>query len=98
MSLPWILVPQAQAEADDSFDHYERQQPGLGVDFFAAVRDTLQTISVTPQMFAVVHRDIREAPVRKFPFCIYYRVKPSSIRVVSVFHTSRDPQVWQGRR
>jgi toxin ParE1/3/4 len=42
--------------------------------------------------------DIREALLTKFPFCLYYVIESDRIEIISVFHTSRDPQVWQGRR
>jgi toxin ParE1/3/4 len=98
MSLPYILIPQAQMEFDESFDHYERERPGLGVEFLSAIRTMLQHIAANPQFYAVVHRNVREAIVPRFPFCIYYVHRSTCIRVLSIFHTSRDPQVWQGRR
>jgi plasmid stabilization system protein ParE len=39
--------------------------------------------------------DVRRAIVQGFPYIIVYRVTAQSIRVVSVFHTSRDPSAWQ---
>jgi hypothetical protein len=35
--------------------------------------------------------------VRGFPYCVYYREESSLVRVLSVFHTSRDPSIWQSR-
>ena len=31
------------------------------------------------------------------PHCVYYREESSLVRVISVFHTSRDPAIWQFR-
>jgi plasmid stabilization system protein ParE len=42
-------------------------------------------------------RDIREAIVRRFPYCVYFRVRHGRLIVLSVFHTSRDPSTWQSR-
>ncbi len=41
--------------------------------------------------------EIREAIVSRFPYCVYYRVKRKRILITAVFHTSRDPAVWQSR-
>jgi toxin ParE1/3/4 len=98
MGLTDELIPQAQEELDASFDHYEQEKPGLGVEFLIAIRTMLENIATNPLLYAAVHRNVRETIVPRFPFCIYFIVKPSRIRVVSIFHTSRDPQVWQGRR
>ena len=32
-----------------------------------------------------------------FPYCVYYREEPGRVLVLAVFHTSRDPTVWQSR-
>jgi toxin ParE1/3/4 len=48
-------------------------------------------------MYPEVLEDVREAPVVGYPYCIYYREEPGQLFVLSVFHTSRDPAVWQRR-
>ena len=50
-----------------------------------------------PKRYPIILRDIREAPVRRFPYCVYYRVRQARLIVLSVFHTSRDPTEWQSR-
>jgi plasmid stabilization system protein ParE len=40
---------------------------------------------------------VRCALVRRFPYAVYYRVEPERIVVIAVFHTKRDPGVWQSR-
>ena len=42
-------------------------------------------------------RNVRRGVVRGYPYCIYYREEPTQVRVLSVFHTSRDPTIWQSR-
>jgi len=65
--------------------------------FGAEVQAVLDTIAGRPDRYPVVVRDVREAPVARFPYCVYYRVRPGRVVVISVFHTSRDPAVWQSR-
>jgi toxin ParE1/3/4 len=64
----------------------------------AEVQQVLDTIAAQPDRYPVVSGDVREAPVSRFPYCVYYRGKPDRIVVIAVFHTSRDPAIWQGRR
>ena len=92
-----VLRPPARAGFDEAGDWYERQRPGLGPAFAAAVQEVFNRIAAQPQLHPVVLRDIRRAVVRGFPYCVYYRERPSTVVVLSVFHTSRDPSVWQGR-
>ena len=97
MSLPVVLRDEAQAEFDDAFDYYEGQQPGLGVDFMVRVQQVFDRISANPRMHRVVLGDIRKAIVTRFPYCVFYRPDPGRVEVIAVFHTSRDPAIWQGR-
>ena len=97
MSLPIVVRQLAQAEFDTSVAWYDTQQAGLGDDFAEAVQQTLDTIAANPKRYPEVYGEAREAAVAGFPFCVYYRVRPNRVVVLSVFHTSRDPSVWQGR-
>jgi plasmid stabilization system protein ParE len=76
---------------------YDEQVVGLGADFEACIEQKLLSIREHPKSFSVVHRDIREAVGRRFPYAIYFRLNERGIRVLSVFHTSRNPAHWQSR-
>lgn len=97
MSTPVILRRLAQAEFDDAADWYEQRQTGRGGLFTAAVSRVLAEIAANPDLFPEVHGDVREALVPGYPFAIYYQIEPARILVLAVFHTSRDPAIWQGR-
>jgi toxin ParE1/3/4 len=97
MSLRIILRAEAEAEFDEAFDFYEARRAGLGPEFMAAVQKVLDTIAVSPRIHAIVFNDVRKGIVRGFPFCIFYRVLTDSIDVLAVFHTSRNPKLWQRR-
>ena len=98
MTLPIVMRRQARAEYDAAVDWYrEQQRPGLDMRFISAVNEVLQLIREMPEVYRVVFRDIRQALVPGFPYCIHYRVRRSSIAVLSVFHTSRNPSAWQSR-
>lgn len=97
MSLPLVFRPVAQAEFHAAAAWYEGQRPGLGSDFVAEVQQVLDNIANQPDRYPIASGDVREAPVARFPYCVYYRVKPNRAVVIAVFHTSRDPSIWQGR-
>ncbi|MBI1832656.1 MAG: type II toxin-antitoxin system RelE/ParE family toxin [Planctomycetes bacterium] len=92
-----VFRPAADAEFCESAEWYEAQRPGLGIQFIDHVQQALDKIAEDPLRNPAVLRDIREAVVGKFPFAIYYRVKPDRIVILAVFHCSRDPAIWQGR-
>ena len=57
----------------------------------------LDRVAAQPDFYAAVWNDVREALVPGFPYCVYYREEPGRVLVLSIFHTARDPSVWQGR-
>jgi plasmid stabilization system protein ParE len=97
VSLPVVLRDEAQAEFDEAFDYYEAQQAGLGVDFLTRVQRVFDRIAANPLMHGVVLSDIRKAVVSRFPYCVFYRPHADRIEVIAVFHSRRDPSIWQGR-
>jgi plasmid stabilization system protein ParE len=97
MSLPVVLRAEAQAEFDEAFDYLEAQHAGLGVDFAARVQQVFDRVGANPLMHRVVLDDVRKAVVTRFPYCVFYRPHADRIEVLAVFHSSRDPSIWQAR-
>lgn len=98
MSASVIIRPAAQAELADAAAWYERQRAGLGDSFTEAVQEVIDEIAANPLRYADVFNDVREAQISAFPsYCVYYQSRGNRVVVISVFHTSRDPSVWQSR-
>jgi toxin ParE1/3/4 len=90
-----VLRTIARKEYDEAGDWYEARRRGLGVSFTEAVELVLDQIATQPDFYAIVQDDTREAVVRGFPYCVYYCEEVTQVIVFAVFHTSRDPAVWQ---
>ncbi len=97
MTLPFSFRRLARRELDEAGDWYEQERPGLGLEFFGEIERLLSLIAAEPQQFPVVYRDLRKAVARRFPYCIYFREKPRRIVVLAVFHSARNPAIWQQR-
>jgi toxin ParE1/3/4 len=91
------LRDQARREFDAAANWHEQRRRGLGKAFTRAVDAVFREIRKNPARFGRAFQDIREAVVRGFPYCVYYREEDTGIVVLSVFHTSRDPSIWQSR-
>ena len=98
MSLRLVFRSVAQVEFDHAARWYEDQRRGLGADFVSEVQLVLDTIANHPAQFPLADGDVRGAWVSRFPYCIYYRVKPDRAVIIAVFHTSRAPSLWKGRK
>ena len=97
MSLPVRLRALARAEYDTAADEYERRVAGLGARFTAAVDAVLARIGDFPEMYAILRRDVRAAPVRKYPFVMLYRVLDDEVEVIGVIPAKSNPATWQDR-
>ena len=94
---PLVLRHEAEIDLYEAVVYYERRKNGLGRRFLDAVHETFRRIQRRPTLRAPMHADVRRAPVRRFPYGVYFRVEPERLLVVAVLDARRDPSVWQSR-
>lgn len=97
MSLRLIVRPEAEQEMEEAFEWYEERVPGLGSDFLLCVDATLNSIARQPQQYPHVHRVVRRALTRRFPYEVFFVDDAERVVVLSVFHAKRNPKRWQER-
>ena len=97
MSVPAVYLPQAEDDVAAAHAAYEQQQAGLGDRFVEELRDQVDRIRLNPQLYGVSHRDIRGAPLHRFPYVVYYRPEPTRVLVIAVQHGRRSSRGWQGQ-
>ena len=88
----------ARADMAEAFAWYEGRRAGLGQEFLDAAAASFASIEVQPQIFSLAVDDIRMAPLRRFPYVVYFVALPRHTSVLAVIHGRRDPRVWQSRR
>lgn len=71
---------------------YETQKTGLGVEFRSEVSGVIDRLAATPLIYQFVHRDIRRAIVRRFPYLIWYRVAAETVIVLACTYAGGDPE------
>jgi plasmid stabilization system protein ParE len=94
---PVIFTQRARTELIDAQDWYENEAAGLGRRFREAVDAVVQCIIANPRQFPVVHKNIRRALSRRFPYALMFIVDDATLTVIACFHGSRDPAHWQRR-
>jgi toxin ParE1/3/4 len=92
-----VLRDEAELEFDEAFDWYQNLGTKLGIKFVEEVQKTFDRISLNPLMHSIVFADVRKAVVRKFPYSVFYRSQDDRVEVLAVFHSSRNPEIWQAR-
>ena len=91
------FLPEADTELLEAARWYREQSPGLDHEFMRCVDDALSTLGRLPKIFPVVHRQLRRALVRRFPYAIFFEVRGDDVVVYAVFHLSRNPRRWKKR-
>ena len=88
-----IFSSKAEKEIVKSWIWYEDRQRGLGDRFLKEIKARIHTIEKAPDKFPTRFKSYKETQVPVFPFLIIYRInnKKRLIRIVSIFHTSRNP-------
>jgi plasmid stabilization system protein ParE len=92
-----LFRPEAAEELVDAHSWYEARIAGLGDEFLRAVEACLASIKRGPPLYPVIHKDIRRALLRKFPYGIFYIFNETEIVILACFHARRDPRKWKQR-
>lgn len=91
------LTAAARADIDDALQWYEAHAPEIIPQFRQALRAVVERIGHDPHQFPPTPHDTRRAMLRRFPYLVIFRETDEACFVVAVFHTSRDPRIWEGR-
>jgi plasmid stabilization system protein ParE len=97
MSRRIVFRDSARIEIDEAAEWFERQNVGLGGEFFDAVSASIEAIRDNPLQYQRVFKDRRRAVVPRFRFNLIYLVTDDEIIIVACLHGRRDPQRWTRR-
>ena len=91
-----FLAP-AEMELIDASSYYNIQSEGLGFEFAAEVKKTIERIIQHPEAWTKLSKRTRRCRTNRFPYGVIYQIKEETILIVAVMHLSRDPQTWEAR-
>lgn len=91
------LSDEAEADLDDSYNYYNEISFSVADTFIKQIGLSFDFIKQNPEVSPVILRSLRKFVVVRFPFVIYYRLIEETIQVVAIFHTSRNPKIWNER-
>ena len=91
------LSDEAEFDFDKLYEFYYDGSSKVAETFLDRINLCFENIKQNPNSFPIIHKDLRKYVVKKFPFVIYYRIIDTVIQVIAVFHTSRNPEIWNDR-
>lgn len=95
---PLLLRDEARKDLFEAFQWYEGRRAGLGSEFERAVSRTLAEIEDNPAQYPVSVADVRKAPLKRFPYVVYYVLLDEGTSVIAIMHSRRHPRTWQERQ
>ena len=91
------FLPPAKAELMDAISYYNMQSEGLGYEFAAEVKRTIERIIQYPDAWFNLSKRTHRCRTNRFPYGIIYQVRKESLLIVAVMHLSREPETWKLR-
>ncbi len=89
MNYEIIFRVEAERDLEEISSYYNNILPVLTERFFIEFFETLEYIEQNPRLFQVRYREIRIAPLYKFPYGIHYREVKDKVVIFRVLHTKR---------
>lgn len=94
---PLIVRPKAAFELDAAFAYFEQERPGLGHAFLLAVDSAFATLRANPEIGRAITPRIRRSLLRRFPYGVFYSLRPNAIVVLAVLDLRQSPRRWPRR-
>ena len=99
MSRRLIVRPEAEVDITDAAVWYESRQSGLGLELISEIQAAIERALNDPEIFSRL-RDkppVRRVLARRFPYRVFYIVRPDALVVFAVLHAARHDRTWKDR-
>jgi plasmid stabilization system protein ParE len=98
VKLRLVITTPARLEIAETVKFYEEQRPSAGVKFWIEFKIVALRLKNFPELYPRFgNRGIRKAPMRNYPYAVYYRVAGGELRVLGVVHGARNPETTKAR-
>jgi toxin ParE1/3/4 len=97
--MPHRIIIRHEAEIDitDAVIWYHHQQTGLGNEFLTEIEIAITSAATNPNQYPRLRRkpDVRRTLMKRFPYRIFFILKPEHIVVFRVLHSARHDREWK---
>lgn len=92
-----IFTDAAIEDVVEAVSWYQGKSFNLGISFRDCLGETVERISLHPQIYPVIYRQARMALLHRFPYLIIYRIFNNDIFINAVIHGKRHSRHWKSR-
>lgn len=91
------ILKAAKSDIQHAKIWYNFQKESLGNEFLFEIEKLLTQIQTNPKQFPKNRHVIRKAVLKRFPYCLFFAIQSNTIKIIAVFHNSRNPIIWEQR-
>ncbi|OGS24660.1 MAG: plasmid stabilization protein [Elusimicrobia bacterium RIFOXYB2_FULL_48_7] len=95
MPLKIIFLSTAEHEFIDAVKYYNAQSEGLGFEFAAEIKYSLDRIIQYPLAWHKLSERTRRCRTSRFPYGVIYQQKKDCVLIIAIMHLHRRPETWQ---
>jgi toxin ParE1/3/4 len=92
-----LISDESRLDILDAFSWYESRREGLGAEFEICLDAGFKFVQKNPLLSQRRYKNLRIYFIERFPYGIHYFIDGNSIKVLGIFHTSRNPKNWSDR-
>ena len=92
-----IFLSPAKDELTEAITYYNGQSEGLGYEFAAEIKKTLERIVHYPNAWFKLSSRTHRCRTNRFPYGVIYQIRKETILILAVMHLSREPETWKSR-
>jgi plasmid stabilization system protein ParE len=83
----------------DTVDWYNFKTLGLGDEFKRQAISKINSLKKNPSIYTIRYADVRCLLIKNYPFLVHFTIDETNslVKVFAIFHTSRNPRIWQER-
>jgi plasmid stabilization system protein ParE len=92
-----VIGARAETDITDAAIWYQKQRAELGEEFIAEVNVAIKLASENPRQYRRLRRrpEVRRVLTQRFPYRVFYLLRPDAIVVFRVLHAARDDAHWK---
>ncbi|MES1217636.1 MAG: type II toxin-antitoxin system RelE/ParE family toxin [Bacteroidota bacterium] len=91
------IRPLATIEIIETYDWYELQREGLGLEFLNELDNFYITLQRNPEIYSYYEIPVRQGILNRFPYTIIYETIELTIVIYSVFMYRQNPDKKRSR-
>ena len=87
----------AENELFETIEYYNLQSEGLGLEFAAEVKRTIERIMQFPNAWTSLSERTRRCRTNRFPYAVIFQIRGNLILVIAIQSLHAHPESWRSR-